>query len=120
MYLITATELWGLVAAAFVAAGASYLAGKWRAEVELRRAFAMRREIRALPGWQPVMMELHISGYTYLEIAGKLQLSPKFVLAELSRAYCTLRMREPDAQTEYPRKLRVKSRMMHELAKIMA
>lgn len=120
MYVITATELWGMVVAAFVAAGASYLWGKWKAEVELRKAFAVRKEIRALPGWQPVMMELHVSGYTYLEVAGKLQLSPEYVRRELARAYCTLRMREPDAQTEYPRKLRVKARLMHGLAKIIA
>lgn len=119
MHTLTSMELWGMVGLAFLSAGASYLTGLWRAEVKLRQAFALRKEIRALPGWQPVVMELHVSGYNYWEIAGKLNLDGKFVLRELTHAYSTLRMREP-ARKEYPRRLRIKSRMMHELAKVIA
>lgn len=94
MHILTSMELWGMVIGAFVAAGASYLAGKWRAEELLRQGIQQRKEIRALPGWQPVMMELHISGYTYREIAGELQLPREYVLKELTRAYSALRARE--------------------------
>lgn len=94
MYMLTAMELWGMVVAAFVSAGASYLAGKWRAEVVLRHAINMRKEISALPGWQPVMMELHISGYDYKKVAGELHLPKEFVLRELTKAYSALRARE--------------------------
>lgn len=108
------------MASAFISSGASYLVGKWRAEFLLREAIHWRKEIRSLPDWQPLMMELHIKGYSWKEVAGELNLPKAYVLRELARAYSTLRMRERNAQGEYPRKLRFKSRMMHELARVIA
>lgn len=58
-----------------------------------------RRKLRAyvqdLPGWQPTLLIMHVEDrYNYLEIAAKLEMPAQFVLAELARAYATLRVRE--------------------------
>ena len=119
MYTLTSMELWGMVLSAFVAAGASYLAGKWHAEVALRNAINTRKEVASLPGWQPVMMELHVSGYNYWEIGGKLNLDGKFVLRELTSAYSTLHSRER-ARASYPNRYRARIRFFNRLVRVMS
>lgn len=65
----------------------------------------LRASVQDLPGWQPTLVVMHVEdNYNYLEIAAKLEMPAKFVLAELTRAYATLRMR--DLEFEPARKQR--------------
>lgn len=74
---------------------ATYQVSKLRTQSKELERRKLRAIVKALPGWQPQIMIMHIEDrYNYLEIAAKLEMPAKYVLAEMKKAYGVLREHE--------------------------
>jgi DNA-directed RNA polymerase specialized sigma24 family protein len=65
----------------------------------------MLAEVNKLPVPQPKFLQMHMQGYNYLEIAGRLGYPSAFVHRELARAYASLRLQMPPSRFRKSRRI---------------